>query len=108
MLLSDFPTMMSNKETATTTSIPSETDVEVAIIALLAEVQEREAPEVRETLAEAGADMPIDSLEGVEIILGLEERFGIHFPDDKETSEALRSVKTLVERVRELAGEAST
>lgn len=99
---------MSSKETTTATPVPSETDVEGAIIDLLAEAQERDAHEVRDTLAAAGSDMPLDSLEGVEIILGLEERFGIHFPDDTDTCEALRSVKTLVERVRELAGEPST
>jgi acyl carrier protein len=96
---------MSQKVTISTGS-PAPSVVEAAIVELLAESQGRDPEDLRDALVKAGAEMPIDSLEGVEIILDLEEKFGVRFPDDKDTCDALRSVKTLARRVQQLAADA--
>jgi acyl carrier protein len=90
-----------------TTTIPQDTPsieaVERAVIEALAEVQETSSEAVRIELLAAGPQMPLDSLETVEIMLSLESAFGIRFPETKETCAAFASVSAVVELVRNLA-----
>jgi acyl carrier protein len=97
--------MMSPNKTAPARSVPTEHKVEEVILELSAEAQGRPVDELIEAFRIAGSGMPIDSLESVEILLGLEERFSIRLPDNAETCAAFRSLGTLVERVRQIAGQ---
>ncbi len=91
------------KPTALAPVVPTEHEIAEAIIELAAAAQDRPADELRREFVAAGPGMPIDSLETVEILLGLEERFGVRLPDDQETCAAFRSMGGLVKRVQELA-----
>jgi acyl carrier protein len=95
---------MSTKPTPLTPVIPTEHEVAEAILELAAAAQDRPVDELRRQFASAGQGMPIDSLESVEILIGLEERFTVRLPDDQETCTAFRSMGGLVERVRQIAG----
>jgi acyl carrier protein len=86
---------------------PSEQDVERVIIGALAAAQQKPTDEVRSALLDAGPGMPLDSLETVEIMLELEERFAVRFPDEQETCVAFQSVQTLAKLVRELVADAA-
>src|SRR4051812_23664534 len=99
---------MSTKPTPLAPVIPAEHEVANAIIELAAAAQERPVDELRRQFAAAGQGMPIDSLESVEILIGLEERFNVRFPDDQATCAAFRSMGGLVERVRQIAGASAT
>ena len=94
---------MKEKPTSVMTSAPTETAVEQAVLEALAVVREQPVAAVRDSLVAAGPEMPLDSLETVEIMLELEEQFGVRFPDDAETCAAFQSVRTLVTLVRRLA-----
>lgn len=94
---------MLNKSTSIMASAPSKEAVEQVVLEALAAAQSKAVGELRVELAAAGPGMPLDSLESVEIMLELEERFGIRFPDEPETCAAFQSVQTLVRLVRELA-----
>jgi len=81
-------------------SPPGAAEIETAVLELLADVREQDPSQTRADHYAAGEGLALDSLEGVEIVVGLEERLGIRLPDSTETCEALRSVQTLVEFVR--------
>jgi acyl carrier protein len=97
--------MMPSKPTAPIGRVPARQDIEGVIVSELAAAQQRPVAEVRTTLVAAGADMPLDSLETVEIMLALEEAFGIRFPESPETCAAFQSVRALSDLVQQLAGE---
>ena len=106
MIVSNYPTMLKPKPTAATKATPAERDVEDAILEALADAQSKGLEEVRAEFVSRGPSMPLDSLETVEIMVGLEERFGVRFPETPETCAAFQSVETLVRLVRELAAAA--
>lgn len=95
--------MPSETRTYPPSPVPSEDEVAHVILALIAEVQQRDLPQLLDAFTREGGGMPIDSLEAVEILLGLEDRFGIRLPDDERTCQAFHSLGALVERVREVA-----
>jgi acyl carrier protein len=76
------------------------------IVSELAAAQQKPAADVRTALVAAGPEMPLDSLEVVEIMLSLEEAYGIRFPESPETCAAFQSVRALSGLVQQLAGEA--
>jgi acyl carrier protein len=96
---------MIEKPTTPSGLVPSEEEVEEIIIGALAAAQQKPINGVRSTLLEAGPAMPLDSLETVEIMLELEERFAVRFRDEQETCVAFQSVQTLVKLVRELVAD---
>jgi acyl carrier protein len=100
--------MMSTNNTALTPVVPTEHEVAEAILELAAAAQDRPVNELRDQFNAAGPGMPIDSLEAVEILIGLEERFDVRLPDDQETCAAFRSMGGLIERVRQIAGEGAS
>lgn len=53
-----------------------------------------------------GEGLGLDSIDALEIALGLEKRFGIKVQPDKETKRYFFSVATLVELIRERLGSA--
>ncbi|MGI9000818.1 MAG: acyl carrier protein [Pseudonocardia sp.] len=77
-------------------------DVEDVLIELLAHEQHRTAAELRALLEERGADLPISSLLTVEIVVGVQDRFGIRLPTTG-ADHYLRSVREFATTVRTLA-----
>lgn len=71
------------------------------IIEFLAELEQREAEEVRAELEKAGSDLPVDSVLIVEILTRVEERYGIGIPADAEAARATRSVHAFADAVLE-------
>jgi acyl carrier protein len=84
----------------TTTRSHSLSEVMAALVDLVAEVLELETSAV-EAAIEAETGTALDSLDVVEILVALEERFGIQFPDDAVTSEALETLEELAAYVRQ-------
>jgi acyl carrier protein len=103
VLLSGYRTVMGRKPTTVVATSPMEREIEEAVLGALAAAQDKTVDEVRAVLVAAGPGMPLDSLETVEIMLELEERFAVRFPDEPETCAAFQSVRTLVALVRQLA-----
>lgn len=68
---------------------------------MLAEVLERDATELRRELEDRGTEMPIDSLHAVEVIVRLEEQYGVEL-DDREAGAAMRSVTALARHILEV------
>lgn len=78
-------------------------EVEGAILELIAQELRRDPKELKRELAAKGIQLPVDSPLMVEIILALEDRFGITLPDDAATAACMRSVQALARRVCEVA-----
>lgn len=72
-------------------------DIESFLIERLAASREVTPAEVRESIVAAGE---IDSMEGVELILAAEAKFGVDVPHDVLTSDLCRSLDQLVTLVR--------
>jgi acyl carrier protein len=66
--------------------------VEDVILELLSEDLHTGRTELREQLLRVGAEMPIDSLLLVEIVVRVEKRFGVRVVETAESARALRSV----------------
>lgn len=97
--LSDMPTTKPQKPTTIK-------QVEDLILALLAE-REGVTPGALRTQLEkgGGANLPVDSLKTVAIVVQLEEQLGIQLPNDKETGNALRSVRRLADLIVKLVSD---
>jgi len=76
----------------------SQGDLEKRVIRVIAETQK--IPVETVTIDQTFADLKIDSLDGINIVFGLENEFGVSIPD--EGIENLRSVRDAVEGVRTL------
>jgi acyl carrier protein len=87
------------------TTPPPYEEIFTEVVRLIAEVEEREPADVEAKLKEGGAEMPIDSLTAVEIMLALEDKYGFRFPDDDATCEAFQTVDGLIQRVQTLCAE---
>ena len=77
-------------------------DIEDLTIELLAEEAKCSPDEMRQRLEEAGGDLPIDSILLVEVVVRVEERFGVHLPTTLETACNLRSVRDFAVMVYDL------
>jgi acyl carrier protein len=84
---------------------PTRGDVEAVILELLGKELETDPGELRDQLAASGAELPIDSLILVEIMVDVEKRFGVRVPEDSATAAALQSVSTFVELILALIEE---
>ena len=82
--------MMAKNQTAG--APPAATDVEAFLLEMIAEIQERDEHEVAAAIDGTGGGIALDSLDAVEILVSLEERFEMRFPDDAVTTEALETV----------------
>ena len=69
------------------------------IVRLLARQLQRDQAGLEAELSAAGSALPVDSLASIEILLEVEEMFGVRLPDDEATASALRSVHGLARRV---------
>lgn len=80
--------------------------VEDMIIEFLAETGHRTPTDLRRCLLEGGEEMPIDSYLAVEVLVRVQNHFGVRLPMDAETAHCLRSVTRFAARVRSLVDEA--
>ena len=85
----------------TTEALPSAAEVEASLIELVAEIQGRDCAAVAAAMSVTGG-IALDSLDAVEILVSLEGRFGIRFPDDAVAAEALETVDGLATYVLRL------
>jgi acyl carrier protein len=51
----------------------------------------------------AGEEVPLDSLTGVEVLVRVEERFGVRVPETVETARALRSINGFAKLIADFA-----
>jgi acyl carrier protein len=77
-------------------------DIEDLTIELLAEEAKCSPGEMRQRLEEAGGDLPIDSILLVEVVVRIEDRYGVHLPTTLETAKNLRSVRDFAGMVYDL------
>ncbi|PWR11826.1 hypothetical protein DKT69_25695 [Micromonospora sicca] len=70
------------------------------IIRLLAEERGESEADVRDALEEQGWEMPIDSLRIVEILVKVEDEFGVEVPADVDSARSTRSVRAFADVVR--------
>jgi acyl carrier protein len=68
-------------------------DIEDLTIELLAREAKCSPGEMRQRLEEAGDGLPIDSILLVEVVVRVEDRYGVHLPTTLETARSLRSVR---------------
>jgi len=73
-------------------------DIAGRVIRVIAETQK--IPEESVSIDKTFEELKIDSLDGINIVFGLENEFNISIPD--ENMESLRSVRDAVEGVRQL------
>lgn len=77
-------------------------DIEDLTIGLLAEEAKCSPGKMRQHLEEAGDGLPIDSILLVEVVVRVEESFGVHLPTTLETAKNLRSVRDFAVMVYDL------
>ncbi|MBF6475271.1 MULTISPECIES: acyl carrier protein [Nocardia] len=77
----------------------TEEDVVDHIVELLAEDAGCDPGLLRVELLELGADMPIDSLLAVDILVRLQRATGVTLPATEETAAAMRSVRSFAHAV---------
>lgn len=85
-----------------------QSEVEDAILKLVAEQEGRQIQDLRRELLERGLEMPIDSLQLVEILVALEQRFDVRLPESQVTARSLQSVKALAALVCRMSAEQGT
>ncbi len=77
-------------------------DIEDLTIVLLAEEAKCSPGEMRQCLEEGGDGLPIDSILLVEVVVRVEERWGVHLPTTLETARNLQSVRDFAVMVYDL------
>jgi acyl carrier protein len=77
-------------------------EVENVIIGLLAEQENSSPEELRERLAKEGPELPVDSLIVVEVLVRVEEAFGVTVPETVDSARSLRSVRAFAELIVDL------
>lgn len=78
-------------------------EIERLIIELLAEERGCSVAEMERQLLASGADMPVDSLLAVEVLVRVEQRVGARFPASPSSGKALRSVRAFAQAMAEAA-----
>ena len=79
--------------------------VEDVIIEFLAEHGHTTPAELRRCLLERGDELPIDSIRTVEVLVRVQNHFGVRLPMNTETADCLRSVTSFAARVNSLVDE---
>ncbi|MBV9155752.1 MAG: acyl carrier protein [Acidobacteriaceae bacterium] len=82
---------------------PETDDLSARVIRVIAQTQRISAESI--SLDSTFEELKIDSLDGINIIFGLENEFGINIPD--EGVQNMRSIRETVEGVRKLVQEKS-
>lgn len=77
-------------------------DIEWLIIELIAADNGLEAAALYRELAEAGGQLPVNSLLAAEVLAQVESLVGVELPTTPETARALRSVKAFAAAAWEL------
>ncbi len=77
-------------------------DIENLTVELLAEEAKCSPCEMRQRLEEAGVNLPIDSILLVEVVVRVEDRYGVHLPTTLDTARNLRSVRDFAVMVYDL------
>jgi acyl carrier protein len=88
------------RPTAPLTGMTSTADIEARVRAVMLEVTRRDTRAVSadDDLVEA---FGIDSLEGLQILAGIEKRFGIRLPDDELIHlRTIRRITEIVDRIQ--------
>jgi len=87
------------------TEAASETELKQTIKRLIVErlKLEMEPSEISDTDPLFGEGLGLDSIDALELVLGLEQEFGVKIEDEEVGAEALSSVDTLAAFVREKA-----
>lgn len=80
--------------------IPTQQAIEDVIIDLLAEDGGVNPADLRLQLKEQGPGLPIDSLLAVEVLVRVEQRFGVQLVANLATAEAMQSVTAFAATVR--------
>jgi acyl carrier protein len=78
---------------------------EALVIELLAEEFSRDSDDVRSELEGEGPQMPVDSLDILDILQALEDRTGLRVKADKKTGRSMRSVRDFATRICEVDDE---
>ncbi len=86
-------------------SVMTEGEVEDIVVELLAGERGMDPAKLREQLEVAGAELPVDSLLMVEVLVRVEERCGVRIPPDPETARTLRSVREFAAKLVEVMRE---
>lgn len=81
--------------------------IEEVIIGFLADVQHTSAEELRRQLEQAGDDLPVDSVLSVEVLVLVQNHFGVRLPLTAETAQCLRSVCRFAAKVQALIDDAA-
>ena len=84
-------------------AIPTQRAIEDVIIELLAEDGGVNPADLRRQLEEQGPGLPIDSLLAVEVLVRVEQRFGVQLDANPATAEAMQSVATFASTIRSAA-----
>lgn len=80
--------------------IPTQRAIEDVIIELLAQDGGVNPADLRRQLEEQGPGLPIDSLLAVEVLVRVEQRFGVQLDANPATAEAMQSVAEFASTVR--------
>lgn len=81
--------------------IPTQRAIEDVIIELLAEDGGVNPADLRLQLEEQGPGLPIDSLLAVEVLVRVEQRFGVQLDANPATAAAMQSVAAFASTVRD-------
>jgi acyl carrier protein len=65
---------------------------------------EREPDEIDPGTPLFGTGLGLDSVDAVELVISLEERFGVQIPDGEETRRAMRTLDSLADYILERGG----
>jgi acyl carrier protein len=77
----------------------SRREIENLIIALLAEIQGKDPETLRSELEAAGEKLPIDSLLVVEILVQVQEVYGVDLPANVESAKNLATVTSFAQAI---------
>jgi acyl carrier protein len=80
--------------------IPTQRAIEDVIVELLAQDGGVNPADLRRQLEEHGPGLPIDSLLAVEVLVRVEQRFGVQLDANPATAEAMQSVAAFAATVR--------
>ena len=72
-------------------------EIENLIINLYAEIEDKDPKVLRVELEEAGGELPIDSLLAVEILVHVQEEYGVELPVSVESAKNLTSVTSFAQ-----------
>jgi acyl carrier protein len=86
----------------------SRRDIENVIIIFLAELQGQQPDELRSKLEIAGEQLPVDSLLLVEILVQVQEVYGIELPASVESAKNLVSVTSFAQAISDEIAKRST